>query len=266
MDKKDDEQVMDKKDVVYKIPESEMKVVREAARAGYKAKQRYTYEDYCTWPDHERWELIDGIPYQMEAPSEYHQQISGNLFFAIRGYLTGKTCKAYSAPFDVRLHINDIKDTVLQPDILVICDLDILDRKGAKGSPDLVIEILSPTTAKRDEKEKLPTYEKHGVKEVWIIDPIKLSVSVYVLNKFGRFNKPKIYQSRGDIIQATVLEDFKISLMNIFTKENVANNELFEEGALEKAKHIAKNFLAAGLTPEEVARGTGLDLDTILKL
>ena len=271
-------QVMDKKDVVYgKIPKSKMMFVHEAARSGYKALRRFTYEDYCTWPDDERWELIDGVPFKMEAPSEYHQQISGNLFFALRGYLTGKTCKAYHAPFDVRLHIDGIKDTVVQPDILVICDLDILDYKGAKGSPDLVIEILSPSNAKKDQVLKLAKYEKHGVKEVWIIDPIKLTVSVYILNKSGRYNNPAIYQNRDDYLEATVLLDFKISLANIFTKENVANNELREEGvqqgirqgiqqeklALEKNAEMA---LRNGISIDVIMQLTNLSEDTILRL
>ena len=221
---------MDKEEVVYKVGEKEMKVVREAAAAGYKAERRFTYEDYKTWPDDERWELIDGIPFRMDAPTEYHQQISGNLFFAIRGYLTGKHCKAYHAPFDVRLHIDGTKDTVVQPDILVICDRSIIDRKGAKGSPDLIIEILSPSTAKKDQTLKLTKYEKYKVKEFWMIDPLRKIVSVYVLNEFGRYNEPVIYQSITDIIEAAVLSNFKISLEYIFTWENVANNELFESG------------------------------------
>ena len=265
---------VDKKDVVYETPKPKMMFVREAAKEEYRAERLYTYEEYCTWPEDERWELIDGKAFKMEAPSEYHQQISGNLFYALRGYLTDKTCKAYAAPFDVRLDIEGIKPTVVQPDLLVICDKDILDQKGAKGAPDLVIEILSPNTAKRDKGKKLAKYEKHGVKEFWIIDPIKLNVSIYILNEFGRYDEPVIYQNRGDIIQATVLADFKISLTNIFTRENVVNNELHEtiradgaaDGALEKAKQIAKNLLATGLTPEEVAKVTELDLDTILNL
>jgi len=260
---------MDKKDVVYEIEEQELKVVREA-RAEYKAEPRFTYEDYCTWPEDERWELIDGIPFRMDAPSEYHQQISVNLLFALRGYLTGKSCKAYHAPFDVRLHIDGIQDTVVQPDILVICDLDILDRKGAKGAPDLVIEILSPSNNEKDQVLKLAKYEKHGVKEFWMIDPVEQVVSVYILNKFKRYNKPVIYQRSDGVIKATVLEDFKISFEHLFTRENIANNELFEQGieqGVEKNKlETAKNFLAMGLSIEDVSKGTGLELEYIKKL
>jgi len=253
-----------------------MKVVREAARAGYKAERRFTYEDYCTWPDDERWELIDGIPFKMDAPSEYHQQISVNLIFAFRGYLTGKSCKAYHAPFDVRLHIDGIKDTVVQPDILVICDKNILDRKGAKGAPDLVIEILSPSSATKDRIKKLAKYEYHGVKEFWIINPLKQKVTVYVLNEFGQYNKPITYQGNNNI-EATTLSNFKISLENIFSRENISNNELFEnerqqgrEEEREKAKaeklKSARNFLTMGIPPLEVAKALGLSEMETLKL
>ena len=272
---------MDKEDVVYKIGEQEMKVVRETAAAGYKAERRFTYEDYCTWPDDERWELIDGIPFRMDAPSEYHQQISVNLLFAIRGYLTGKSCKAYHAPFDVRLHIDGIKDTVVQPDILVICDLDILDRKGAKGAPDLVIEILSPSSVKKDQVLKLAKYEKHGVKEVWLIDPIKKVVSVYLLNELKQYGAPMIYQNDDDMVKATVLADFKISFEHIFTRENVSNNMLFEQGieqgiAQERLKlkeektaeklKIAQTLINSGVSIDIVADSIGLAEEDILKL
>jgi len=257
---------MDKEEVVYKVGEQEMKVVREAAAAGYKAERRFTYEDYCTWPDDERWELIDGIPFRMDAPSEYHQQISGNLFFAIRGYLTGKSCKAYHAPFDVRLYVDGIKDTVVQPDVLVICDLDILDRKGANGSPDLVIEILSPSSARKDETKKLAKYEQHAVKEVWLINPMRRIVSIYVLNEFRRYHQPVAYQSNNDIIEATVLSNFKISLANIFTRENIVNNELFEQGVKETQLKTAKIALKNGISIDVIMQLTNLSEDIILKL
>ena len=150
--------------------------------------------------------------------------------------------------------------------IFLLFDLDIIDRKGAKGAPDLVIEILSPSNAEKDQVLKLAKYEKHGVKEIWMIAPIKKVVFVYILNQFKRYDKPIIYQNSNDTVKAAVLPDFKISFQHIFARENVVNSELFEEGASEKAKNIAKNLLAMGLTPVEVTRGTGLDLDVVLKL
>ena len=264
---------IDKTDAVCKISEQEkqeMKVVHRAADAGFKSECRFPYEDYCTWPDDERWELIDGIPFKMETPNVYHQKISMNLSYAIGGYLTYKASKVYAAPFDVRLYIDGIKDTVVQPDILVICDLDIIDCKGAKGSPDLVIEILSPSSAEKDQVLKLAKYEEHGVREFWIIDPIERNVSVYLLNELGRYDKPMAYHSSDDFIHASVLSHFKINMTNIFTEENLVNYEVYETlreyGALEKAKQIAKTMLNDGFSLEEVAKRTELDLDIILKL
>ena len=134
----------------------------------------YTYKDYVLWPDEERWELINGAAFNMSpAPSRFHQKISGTLFSKIHHYLEGKPCEVYHAPFDVRLPEGNEPEediiTVVQPDIAIICDRSKLDDKGCKGSPDLVIEIVSPHTVSKDMKEKLALYEKHGVKEYWII-------------------------------------------------------------------------------------------------
>ena len=257
---------MDQEEIIYKVGEAEMMVVREAALAGYQAERRFTYEDYRTWPDDERWELIDGIPFRMDSPSEYHQQISVNLLFALRSYLTGKSCKVYHAPFDVRLHIDGIKDTVVQPDVLVVCDKDILDTRWAKGAPDLVIEILSPSTAKKDQTLKLAKYEKHGVKEFWIVDPIRQKVTVYVLNAQHHYDPPVVFQSSHEVIHASVLSPFKMSLTALFTWENIPNDERFEEGVaqgiqqgeMEKARNIAKQLLAHGIPLHIIASSTGL--------
>jgi len=131
---------------------------------------KYTYKDYINWSDEESWEIIDGTLYNMSpAPTRRHQKISGELFAAIHSYLKDKTCEVYSAPFDVRLSINNENDdditNVVQPDISVICDLMKLDDKGCNGSPDLIVEIVSPSTLKKDLKEKFYLYEKVGVKE-----------------------------------------------------------------------------------------------------
>ncbi len=135
---------------------------------------KFTYRDYLHWPDDERWELIDGVAYNMSpAPNRIHQKISGELHRQIANYLIGKQCEVYAAPFDVRLPAtgekNDEITTVVQPDITIVCDKSKLDKKGCKGSPDLVIEILSPYTAKKDMKEKHFLYEKFAVKEYWIV-------------------------------------------------------------------------------------------------
>ena len=136
--------------IEYETPEQEMWIVREGAEVEYDAFQKFTYEDYLTWSDDERWELIDGKAFRMEAPNRYHQKISMTLSIKIGNYLEGKRCEVYAAPFDVRLNVGEGADTVVQPDILVICDQEKLDDKGAKGAPELIIEILSPSTAHHD--------------------------------------------------------------------------------------------------------------------
>ncbi|MBI4778090.1 Uma2 family endonuclease, partial [Candidatus Desantisbacteria bacterium] len=125
-----------------------------------KKEERFTYGDYLKWPDDQRWELIDGVAYDMSpAPSRKHQKVVGELFAQFHSYLKDKSCEVYVAPFDVRLPEVDegvaplAADeeiiTVVQPDIVVVCDRDKLDDRGGRGAPDIVIEILSPWTAKQ---------------------------------------------------------------------------------------------------------------------
>ena len=137
-----------------------------------KEEARYTYADYMAWEDGERWEIIEGVPYLMSpAPTWVHQGISGELFLQIATFLKGKPCKVYAAPFDVRLFPadDDSDDTVVQPDIVVVCDRSKLDRSGCRGAPDMLVEILSPSTARHDQLVKLQLYKKAGVREYWIV-------------------------------------------------------------------------------------------------
>ena len=145
-------------------------------------EQRYTYADYCTWDDNERWELIEGVPYAMSpAPAWRHQGISRELSYQLTDFLKGKPCKVFAAPFDVRLNADDEDDTVVQPDIVVICDRSKLSGTGCKGVPDMIIEILSPSTAQRDKWIKFNLYQRAGVREYWIVDPDSKMVTVHVL-------------------------------------------------------------------------------------
>lgn len=186
-----------------------------------KEEYQYTYADYLTWDDGQRWEIIDGVPYCMSpAPSRYHQEISGVLFAHIYNFLENKTCKVYAAPFDVRL--SDRKNetdentlTVVQPDIVVVCDEKKLDDRGCKGSPDLIIEILSPSTSARDMKDKLFLYEKYGIKEYWIVDPFNKIVVIYKPDSSGKFMRPENYASK-DTIDVGVLKGLSIDLKKVF--------------------------------------------------
>ena len=137
-------------------------------------EMNYTYTDYLNW-DEGRWELINGEVWDMTpAPSRLHQEISINLSSLLHDFFKEKDCSVYAAPFDVRLMLNDNAEdyaitTVVQPDISVICDQSKLDNRGCIGSPDLIVEILSPSTAAKDLKVKRALYEKHGVTELIII-------------------------------------------------------------------------------------------------
>ena len=128
--------------------------------------ERYTYLDYYSWDDGERWELIDGVAYAMSpAPAPKHQTISRELLVQIANFLKGKPYEVFHAPFDVRLNADSDDDTVMQPDIFVVCDKSKIDDKGCNGAPDMIIEILSPSTAKRDIVLKFNAYLQAGVRE-----------------------------------------------------------------------------------------------------
>lgn len=183
----------------------------------------YTYKDYLEWPDGERWELIEGRAYNMTpAPSRSHQKISVALVKEISQYLEGKKCEVYHAPFDIRLPEGDEEDgeirTVVQPDIVVICDPSKLDEKGCKGSPDLVMEILSPSTASKDYITKLSLYEKNQVREYWIIHPIDKIVMVYRLSENGKYGRAEVY-SEADQVKVGIFDDLVVDLKGIFVSD-----------------------------------------------
>ena len=139
------------------------------------AQQRYTYADYITWPEDMRYELYNGIAHELlPAPSRKHQEVSANLVFEFKRITQKRPCRIFHAPFDVRLpnSMTETADeqivTVVQPDIVVVCDPKKLDERGCLGAPDLIVEILSPSTAKHDIDEKFLLYERAGVLEYWL--------------------------------------------------------------------------------------------------
>ncbi len=188
-----------------------------------KTDTKFTYKDYCTWYD-ERWELINGQAFKMTpAPSRCHQDALRELFLKIGNFLKGKPCVIYSSPFDVRLYDTKWQSdesiiTVVQPDIVIICDKSKLDEKGCRGAPDLVIEITSPESIIRDEKIKLSLYEKHAVKEYWIVNPTDKTISVYTINK-KHYDKPLVYKNK-DTVKSEILKGIKIVVENIFEKKS----------------------------------------------
>lgn len=180
----------------------------------------YTYQDYLSWPSDERWEIIDGIAYNMTpAPSSNHQRIIRELATTFNIFLKGKTCEIFPAPFDVRLPNQDEDElnvkTVVQPDLSLICNKQLIDHHGCKGCPDLVIEVTSPSTMQIDLKIKFRRYEMAGVKEYWIVHPEGKTIVVYALGSDGKYGRPNVYIA-DDQLPVTVLPGLIINLIDIF--------------------------------------------------
>ncbi|MBP7585736.1 MAG: Uma2 family endonuclease [Spirochaetes bacterium] len=186
-----------------------------------KLKKIHTYRDYLNWDPDVRVEIIDGVVYDMTpAPVRKHQEILMSLALSFGNFLKNKKCRVYPAPFDVRLPSGgegpDDSSTVVQPDISVICDHGKLDEKGCVGAPDLVVEILSPATAAKDMREKLSLFERHGVREYWIIQPTEETLMVFIPGGDGKYSKPQVY-SKQDTVSVKILRGLRIRLAEVFT-------------------------------------------------
>jgi Uma2 family endonuclease len=181
----------------------------------------YTYDDYYDWLFTERVELIFGKVLPMAAPNRLHQTVirSLNTIFGI--FFQSKSCEYYPAPFDVRLPVGIKKGkytTVVQPDLSVFCDPEKLDKRGAKGAPDLVVEILSPGNSRRDMKDKFEVYELAGVREYWIFHPIDSFVLPYLLNEKGKFvGLPAVHSP--DTLNSRIFPELSFSLAGIFPEQ-----------------------------------------------
>jgi len=197
-----------------------------------KSHKRYTYADYKMWDDKARYELIDGVPYiggkqftgvpgtvtmMTPPPARKHQGISMELSRQISNFLHCKPCMVYAAPFAVRLNAKGDDDTVVEPDIVVVCDNSKLSDKGCDGAPDMVIEILSPSTARLDRIVKFNKYLGVGVREYWIVDPDEKAVSVHVLKDGEYFTT--IYVE-NDTIPVAVLGGCQINMQDVFAEES----------------------------------------------
>ena len=190
-----------------------------------KSDRIYTYGDYRTWPDDERWELIDGTAWNMSpAPNRWHQQFQMALITQIAPYLKGHPCKVYAAPFDVLLpdspeQEEDSVVTVVQPDISVICDRSKLTFTGCTGAPEWVIEILSPFTSRKDMAVKFELYQRHGVKEYWIVDPGNKYVHVYFLDENGKYSEDPLVYLMDAQIECNVVQGLTIDLQEVFAED-----------------------------------------------
>lgn len=177
-----------------------------AIRAG----DRFTLAQWWTWPEGERWELIGGIAFAMSpVPKVVHQEIALKFAYALKSFLEGKPCKAFISPIDVFLPDADpgTPDTVVQPDVIVVCDPAKIGEEGIHGAPDLVAEILSDSTAYKDLTVKKAAYERSGVREYWIINPESGSILRHVLS--GGAYLPAVESRRGEAAESAVLEGFR---------------------------------------------------------
>jgi len=184
-------------------------------------KERYTFADALTWEENDRIELIDGEAYWMAPPSSVHQKISLAIAAQLYNFLEGKKWEVYPAPFGVRLFEKDGDgpedvDTMVEPDISVICDKNKIDKRGCKGAPDLIVEILSPSTRRHDRLVKLGLYQRAGVREYWIVNPDEQTVQVLLLED-GKLLPHEEY-GRDAVAKVNVLNGCFIELSRVFAE------------------------------------------------
>jgi len=180
----------------------------------------YTYKDYLTFDENERIEIIEGEIINMSpAPSRMHQEIISEIHFKLKEYIKSNngSCKVYPAPFDVILKNNDEEiinsKNIVQPDISVICDKNKLTDKGCTGSPDMIVEVISPYNPSNDYVRKLNLYEAFKVKEYWIINPMKKNILVYVLTENG-YDAPTSY-TFNDKVKVNIYDNLEIDFNSI---------------------------------------------------
>ena len=165
----------------------------------YEQGRRFTYTDYKNWElkPGERYELIYGEAYAMAAPNEYHQLILMELSRQLANFFTDKPCKVIPAPYDVRLFYEEDSsdDTVVQPDISVICDKEKRGKEGCHGAPDLIVEILSPLNTAIKMERKRALYWETKIREYWVIDPEHKTLHSYRFNNGTIFAFP--YRASG---------------------------------------------------------------------
>lgn len=179
--------------------------------------KRYTYADYITWQFKERVELIMGKIFKISpAPTSYHQGILSVLLGNLFQFLKDKPCRVFPAPFDVQLPLDPlVHNNVVQPDISVVCDRSKIVKEGCIAAPDLIVEVVSKSSVKRDLHEKYSLYEKAGAKEYWLVNPNDKSLIIFVLDEQGNYQPAKPL-TLGDIATSKTLVGFSINLDEVF--------------------------------------------------
>lgn len=172
---------------------------------------RFTWQDYLDWPDEERWEIIDGIAYAMSpAPSTRHQVVAVNLLVKFSQVCSGKPCKPFIGPTDVKLSDRD----VVQPDLLIVCDPTKITPSHIEGAPDVVVEVFCPDTSTKDLREKKALYERAGVKEYVVVAP-QSHYAIRFLNSADGFDKGTVFGPDQMLVVAT-LEGVEVPLWEVF--------------------------------------------------
>ena len=207
--------------------------MRKLGLPAIKNEEHWTYAHYKTWPDDERWELIHGVAYNMSAtPATPHQALLVYFIRKIGNMLEGRPCQLFAAPFDVFLPAGDEKeddiDTIVQPDVVVICDKNKINYKGCRGAPDLIIEILSPSTSRKDQREKFDLYQEKGVREYWVVDVKGRWITQYLRGAEGLFDNGTVLvvepetgygaAKPGPFLESVVLEGFALDLKECFAE------------------------------------------------
>jgi len=184
-------------------------------RNDFDENRRYTYADYLTWEGKERYQLINGEVFQMASPSVTHQAVLMEMSIQFGNWLKGKPCQVFASPLDVRLFPKKDKsdNTVVQPDLLVVCDKNKIARNSIDGSPDLVIEIVSPSNTHSELFLKFQYYLEAGVREYWVIDPETKKVQVHIYEN-GHYIST-IYKDNVTI-PVTILPGLEIALENLW--------------------------------------------------
>lgn len=173
--------------------------------------KKVSFEEYRSWTDDQRWEIIDGQPYAMSGASVAHQEICGNFYSALSQHFAGGPGRVYFAPLDVRLSDYD----VVQPDLLVICDRSQLQGTHVDGPPALVIEVLSPSSVRHDRNKKFRLYAAAGVKEYWILYPSPPMAEVHLLDDQG-YRTHEVYYGDRETLQSATFPDLRLNLEPLF--------------------------------------------------
>jgi Uma2 family endonuclease len=164
--------------------------------------RHYTYADYLTWTDSPDRELVNGTAYVREPPAPVwtHQTIVLELGRQVANALEQTPCRVFVAPVDVLLpkssEADDLVDTVVQPDVLIVSDLQKIDGRRIRGAPDWIAEVLSPNTARYDRTVKLRAYERAGVREAWLVHPTDRTVAIYRLEE-GHYGRASLLELKG---------------------------------------------------------------------